>query len=161
MRHTRPPLLPPLLLLPLPLLLLLLLLPLLLLLQAGPLFWVGTDMEHATQAEYVFGPGAQNHILVTAQTEEAAAALTLNGTLNVVAFNALLAFWDAAHPVAAEAHADRPTAGAPGPAVDLAYRVYGLLASGGRALLEDSRYSVPAGEGLMSGVVAVLNSRQQ
>lgn len=63
-------------------------------------------------------------------------------------------------PSPAEAVALRPGAPSPGPATDLAYRLYGLFASGGKNLLDDSRYSVPAtSPAAMSGAVALLNTR--
>lgn len=92
--------------------------------DAGPLFWVGANLEHAIDGELLLLPGASNVVVVTLETEESDIGLSINETSNTVIFGALHAFWNASERVTAEiVLAQRAGVSS---SFDLTYRIIGF-----------------------------------
>lgn len=126
---------------------------------AGPLFLAGVNYEHSVEGELLLVAGATNHVVLGLQTEEAPVALSVNGTINAVAFGVLGAFWNASQRVPAAVDAVRPRPAAAG-VFDVLYRLYGVavpIANSDAALVIDSLWAIPAGSGF-EGAAVVLNS---
>ena len=135
--------------------------------SSGPLFWLGVNFEHATEAELVFVTGAQNHVILALQTEEAPIALMLNQTSNIVVYSVLGAFWNASQTSPAQVIAQRDPKRIvhPGDA-DLSYRVHNvgvpIDASEDALFIDVGIYDVPlaGSRGAFAYAAALLNVGQ-
>ena len=70
--------------------------------STGPMWHIGTNLEHSSVLEVGLEAGSANHMFVGLQTEEAPIALYINGTKNAVVWGALLAFWNASQSSSAQ-----------------------------------------------------------
>jgi hypothetical protein len=100
----------------------------------GPLYFIGTNMEHSNTREYAIGPGAANYVFVTPQTEQTTPALVLNSTSNIVVYGTVFTYrYNQTEPlvqtIRSAAHTARPDKAS---ALDTSYRLYGLYVLGSK-----------------------------
>ena len=106
----------------------------------GPLFLIATNFEHSSIEEYAFEAGATNVVATVIQTEGSASSLNLTGTRLVTIFGGLFGSGSGKNATVYAARSGIACAGA----VDVSYRLYGVMQKPDAYILVDSAYVVPA-----------------